>query len=35
MNSLKEILKFNEEFVQAKQYEPFITSKFPDKKIVD
>lgn len=34
MNSLKEILKFNEEFVQAKQYEPFITSKFPDKKIV-
>ena len=34
MSSLQEILNFNESFVSFKQYEPFITSKFPDKKIV-
>ena len=33
-SSLNEILSFNESFVKFKQYEPFITSKFPDKKIV-
>lgn len=27
------ILKFNEEFVASKGYEPYITSKYPDKKI--
>lgn len=32
--SLNEILNFNESFVKFKQYEPFITSKFPDKKAV-
>lgn len=34
MSSLQEILNFNESFVKFKQYEPFITSKFPDKKSV-
>lgn len=33
-SSLQEILNFNESFVSNKEYEPFITSKFPDKKIV-
>ncbi|MCH5239202.1 MAG: carbonic anhydrase [Muribaculaceae bacterium] len=30
---LAEILKFNDDFVAKKAYKPFITSKFPDKKI--
>ncbi|SOC43966.1 beta-class carbonic anhydrase [Ureibacillus acetophenoni] len=34
MSSLHDILSFNESFVKFKQYEPYITSKFPDKKIV-
>jgi carbonic anhydrase len=34
VSSLNEILSFNDSFVKFKQYEPFITSKFPDKKIV-
>lgn len=34
MTSLNEILRFNESFVKNKEYEPYITSKFPDKKIV-
>ena len=34
MPSLNEILSFNEKFVTDKQYEPYITTKFPDKKIV-
>lgn len=34
MSSLNEILDFNESFVKHKQYEPYITSKFPDKKSV-
>lgn len=34
MTYLNEILAFNEKFVSEKQYEPFITTKFPDKKIV-
>ncbi|QCR34544.1 carbonic anhydrase [Lysinibacillus sp. SGAir0095] len=32
--SLNEILSFNESFVKFKQYEPYITSKYPDKKSV-
>ena len=28
-----EILKFNEEFVEREGYKPYITSKYPDKKI--
>lgn len=34
MTSLNEILRFNEEFVNKKEYAPYITSKFPNKKIV-
>lgn len=34
MSLLNEILTFNQKFVIEKQYEPFITTKFPDKKIV-
>jgi len=34
MTLLNEILSFNEKFVAEKQYEEFITTKFPDKKIV-
>lgn len=34
MSSIEEILSFNESFVANKQYEPFITTKYPDKKIV-
>lgn len=34
MTMLKEILEFNEDFVQDKKYEPFITTKYPDKHIV-
>jgi carbonic anhydrase len=34
MTSLQEILTFNEQFVSEKQYESYITTKFPDKKIV-
>lgn len=30
---IEEILKFNREFVEKKGYEPFATSKYPDKKI--
>lgn len=30
---IEEILKFNKEFVAAKDYEPYVTSKYPDKKI--
>ncbi|MDN4495049.1 beta-class carbonic anhydrase [Ureibacillus aquaedulcis] len=33
-SSLNEILSFNESFVESKQYESYITSKFPDKKSV-
>ncbi|MFJ6211445.1 beta-class carbonic anhydrase [Lysinibacillus sp. NPDC092081] len=34
MTMLQDILKFNEDFVQEKKYEPFITTKYPDKRIV-
>lgn len=33
-NKLNDILDFNESFVKYKQYEPYITTKYPDKKIV-
>ncbi|WP_072327792.1 MULTISPECIES: carbonic anhydrase [unclassified Paenibacillus] len=32
--SLKTILAFNQEFVEGRKYEPYLTSKFPDKKYV-
>ncbi len=34
MSILNEILSYNQSFVSEKQYEQFITTKFPDKKIV-
>ncbi|MEI5908634.1 carbonic anhydrase [Bacillus spongiae] len=34
MPLLQEILSFNKTFVEEKEYEPFKTSKFPDKKLV-
>lgn len=34
MSLLNEILSFNHDFVIEKQYEPYITTKFPDKHIV-
>lgn len=34
MSLLEEILAYNEEFVREKKYEEFITTKFPDKKVV-
>ncbi|AOZ91147.1 beta-class carbonic anhydrase [Paenibacillus crassostreae] len=34
MNHISEILEYNRQFVQDKEYEAYRTSKFPDKKIV-
>lgn len=34
MGKLDEILEFNQKFVEEKAYEPYITSKYPSKKIV-
>ncbi|MCC5891445.1 carbonic anhydrase [Exiguobacterium sp.] len=34
MSVVKEMLAFNERFVTEKQYEQFVSDKFPDKKIV-
>lgn len=34
MPSLQEILKYNNHFVENKLYEPFLTTKFPNKRIV-
>jgi len=34
MSLLNEILSYNHEFVTEKEYEPYITTKFPDKHIV-
>lgn len=34
MSLLNEILTYNESFVSEKKYEPYITTKYPDKKIV-
>ncbi|GAA4860802.1 carbonic anhydrase [Paenibacillus vulneris] len=31
---LQEILEYNRSFVEEKKYEPYLTSKFPDKKFV-
>ncbi|MCF0207110.1 MAG: carbonic anhydrase, partial [Bacteroidales bacterium] len=30
---IEEILKHNKNFVESKAYEPFVTTKYPDKKI--
>ncbi|MBD3918902.1 carbonic anhydrase [Paenibacillus sp. PR3] len=34
MTQLHEIIAYNEKFVEEKQYEPYMTSKFPNKKLV-
>lgn len=34
MSLLNEILEYNESFVAEKKYEPFITTKYPDKHVV-
>ncbi|WP_214829046.1 beta-class carbonic anhydrase [Exiguobacterium algae] len=34
MSVVKEMLEFNKRFVQEKQYEQFVSDKFPDKKVV-
>lgn len=34
MALLNEILRYNEDFVNNKEYEPYITSKYPDKRVV-
>ncbi|WP_127533625.1 beta-class carbonic anhydrase [Paenibacillus kobensis] len=34
MNQLNQILSFNEQFVAEKQYEPYLTDKFPNRKMV-
>ncbi|WP_029421563.1 beta-class carbonic anhydrase [Alicyclobacillus macrosporangiidus] len=34
MSRLDEILEFNQRFVENREYEPYQTSKFPDKKLV-
>ncbi|HZG86957.1 carbonic anhydrase [Paenibacillus sp.] len=34
MTSLQSILEYNREFVEEKKYEEFLTTKFPDKKMV-
>lgn len=34
MNRLNHIMEFNQEFVEKKEYEQFLTTKYPDKKIV-
>lgn len=34
MSQLEGILAFNKQFVEEKAYEPYKTSKFPDKKVV-
>ncbi|GLC90326.1 beta-class carbonic anhydrase [Lysinibacillus piscis] len=34
MTMLQDILQFNHNFVEEKQYEPFITTKYPDKRTV-
>lgn len=32
-DELKEIIRYNQEFVESKAYEKYVTSKYPDKKI--
>lgn len=34
MSMLNEIMEFNRGFVERREYEPFITDRFPDKKLV-
>ncbi len=34
MSTVKDILSFNEQFVENRKYEKYLTDKFPDKKMV-
>lgn len=34
MNRLQQILSYNEQFVESRDYEPYMTTRFPDKKLV-
>ncbi|BFH62130.1 beta-class carbonic anhydrase [Paenibacillus azoreducens] len=34
MSHISEILEYNRQFVESKQYEQYLTGKFPDKKLV-
>ena len=34
MSLINEILNYNKEFVETKQYQEFLTTKFPDKRMV-
>ncbi|BBH19761.1 carbonic anhydrase [Paenibacillus baekrokdamisoli] len=34
MNNIKEILAYNEQFVENREYEKYLTNRFPDKKMV-
>ncbi|RAL25909.1 beta-class carbonic anhydrase [Thermoflavimicrobium daqui] len=34
MSRLEEIMGYNRQFIEGKEYEPFITSKYPNKKLV-
>ncbi|KGE17626.1 beta-class carbonic anhydrase [Paenibacillus wynnii] len=34
MSQLSKIMEFNQEFVEKKEYESYLTSRFPDKKIL-
>lgn len=34
MSSLKDIIKFKGRFVEEKWFEPYITTKYPNKKLV-
>ncbi len=34
MSLISEILNYNKEFVETKQYQEFLTTKFPDKRMV-
>ncbi|SEM82564.1 carbonic anhydrase [Paenibacillus sp. OV219] len=34
MNNIKEIMEYNEQFVENREYEKYITSRFPEKKMV-
>ncbi|SDT56090.1 carbonic anhydrase [Paenibacillaceae bacterium GAS479] len=34
MNNIKQILSYNQQFVEEKKYEEYLTDRFPDKKMV-
>ncbi|UUZ79304.1 hypothetical protein LJK88_29535 [Paenibacillus sp. P26] len=34
MSLLSNVIEHNQQFVESKSYQPFITTKFPDKRMV-